>query len=333
MKTLKIALIGTGLVLTVVAIKYKPAYQVTVSGETLGYIESKEFIEKKIDKYMSDTTGNIAFREIANLPEYELKLINREEETKEEEVMLAVENSTKTTYKMYAVTADGEQKAIVDSTETAQNIIQEITSDLNPSIDLKLGVIEVYTTNNTTNSVDEIKNSLNEIKSIKVAAYEKEQKLAAEKAKAAKRAAQKARSIATTANSPATGNIAGMALSIPVNGSISSRFGSRSSSRSSIHTGLDISTSTGTGIRAIAPGTVTYSGMKGSYGYLIVINHGNGVESYYAHCSALYVGVGQPVDSNTTIAAVGSTGNSTGPHLHLEIRVNGTPVNPQNYLY
>ena len=275
---------------------------------------------------MNDTTGNIAFREIAIMPEYELKLIDRDKETEESEVMLAVADKTVTTYRMYAVTADGEQKAIVESTKVAQDIIDEIKAEVNKNVDLKLGITEVYTTDSKINSVEEAKLALNEVKDIKVKAYEKEQ---AKK----KAAARKARSYATVPTSAATGNLSGLALAIPVNGSVSSRFGSRGGSRSSIHTGIDICTSTGTGIRSIAPGTVTYSGWKGSYCNLLIIDHGNGVQSYYAHCSALYVGVGQAVDSNTTIAAVGSTGNSTGPHLHLEIRVNGSPVNPQNYLY
>ncbi len=275
---------------------------------------------------MNSTAGNVAFREISNLPEYEFKFIDREKETKEEEIMLAIENSTKTTYKMFAITADGEQKSIVKSEEIAQNIINEIKSDVDEAIDLKLGIIEIYTDSNTVTSSEETKNILNEIKIAKVTAHKKE---IARKA----RIANRARSLATAPTSAATGNISGMALAIPVNGTVSSRFGSRSSSRSSSHTGLDICTSTGTGIRAVAPGTVTYAGMKGSYGYLVVIDHGNGVESYYAHCSALYVSQGQVVDSNAIIAAVGSTGNSTGPHLHLEIRVNGAPINPQNYIY
>ena len=146
-------------------------------------------------------------------------------------------------------------------------------------------------------------------------------------------AALKAKSLATMATSAPTGNINGLALAVPVNGSISSRFGSRGGSRSSVHTGLDISTSSGTGIRPVAAGTVTYAGYRGSYGNLLIIDHGNGVQSYYAHCSALYVSAGQTVGAGTVIGAVGSTGNSTGPHLHLEIRINGSPVNPQNYIY
>ena len=170
------------------------------------------------------------------------------------------------------------------------------------------------------------------IESVSEAKEAEEAKKAAE-AKRKALAASQARSIATAATSAPTGSLNGMALSIPVNGSVSSRFGSRGYSRSSVHTGVDIAASSGTGIRTISAGTVVYSAYKGSYGNLIIIDHGNGVQSYYAHCSALYVSAGQAVGAGTVIGAVGSTGNSTGPHLHLEIRVNGTPVNPQNYLY
>ena len=125
----------------------------------------------------------------------------------------------------------------------------------------------------------------------------------------------------------------GVSLIKPITGTITSRFGARSSIRSSAHTGLDISSPTGTPIKAAAPGTVIWSGRKGSYGYLVVISHSNGVQTYYGHCSALYVSAGQSVSQGQTIAAVGSTGNSTGPHLHFEIRVNGVAYNPQNYVY
>ena len=87
-------------------------------------------------------------------------------------------------------------------------------------------------------------------------------------------------------------------------------------------------------IVAAASGTVTYVNYSNvSYGNCVKISHGNGVETLYAHCNSIYVSVGQTVSQGQAIATVGSTGNSTGSHLHLEIRVNGTTLNPQNYLY
>lgn len=119
----------------------------------------------------------------------------------------------------------------------------------------------------------------------------------------------------------------------PVSGTISSRYGVSSSIRSSNHTGLDIASSSGTPIKVVASGTVTHASYKGSYGNLVKVEHGNGIETWYAHTSKMYVTVGQKVQAGEVIAAVGSTGNSTGSHLHLEIRINGQHVNPQNYLY
>ena len=120
---------------------------------------------------------------------------------------------------------------------------------------------------------------------------------------------------------------------LPVTGQITSRYGSRSSIRKSAHTGLDISCRSGTKIKAVADGKIIFAGTSGSYGNLIKMNHENGVETWYAHCSKLIGKVGEEIKAGDIIAAVGSTGNSTGPHLHLEIRVNGEPLNPQNYLY
>ena len=329
MKTLKLVTIGSAIVLTVVIIKYKPAYKVTVSGETIGFVDNKTLIEKKIEKYIDNTSGNIAFREIKAMPEYEFELVNRDKELDEKKVMLAVENLTTTTYKFFAITSDGEEKTIVKTQEEAESIIEELKTDLEKDVDLKLGIVEVFKNDNNVYSKEDATNTLNELKIAKVTEYQNKKADEAKKAKAA----AKAKSFSTTATAGPTGNLNGLALAIPVNGSVSSRFGSRGGSRSSIHTGLDISTSSGTGIRPVTAGTVVYAGYKGSYGNLLIIDHGNGVQSYYAHCNALYVSAGQQVGTDSTIAAVGSTGNSTGPHLHLEIRVNGTPVNPQNYIY
>ncbi len=119
----------------------------------------------------------------------------------------------------------------------------------------------------------------------------------------------------------------------PISGIITSRYGVSSSIRSSNHTGLDIAAEAGTPIKVVADGIITSATYSGSYGNLVKVDHGNNVETWYAHTSKMYVTVGQQVKAGDIIAAVGSTGNSTGAHLHLEIRINGNHVNPQNYLY
>ena len=119
----------------------------------------------------------------------------------------------------------------------------------------------------------------------------------------------------------------------PCSGRISSYFGYRSIFGTySYHGGIDIATSYGTAITASDGGTVIWSGYKGTYGYLVIIDHGNGVQSYYGHCSSLLVSAGDKVYQGQTIARVGSTGRSTGNHCHFEIRINGTRVNPLSYL-
>lgn len=119
----------------------------------------------------------------------------------------------------------------------------------------------------------------------------------------------------------------------PLNGrgTISSTYGSR---WGTFHYGLDFAAPAGTPIYASAGGKVIYSGYNnGGYGKLIIIDHGNGYQTYYAHCSSLYVNVGESVSQGQNIAGVGTTGNSTGNHLHFEVRVGGTPVNPYGYVF
>jgi murein DD-endopeptidase MepM/ murein hydrolase activator NlpD len=114
----------------------------------------------------------------------------------------------------------------------------------------------------------------------------------------------------------------------PTIGRISSPFGKRGRE---FHTGVDIAAPVGTPVRAADSGTVTFAGWNGGYGRLIIVDHGNGFTTYYAHNSKLLVGVGDKVEKGQTISLVGSSGRSTGPHLHFEIRKNGEPLNPLNF--
>ena len=115
----------------------------------------------------------------------------------------------------------------------------------------------------------------------------------------------------------------------PVNGPVSSGFGTR---WGRMHEGIDIAVAAGTPIHAAAGGTVIYASWMSGYGNLTVIDHGGGLATAYAHASAILVALGQHVSQGQTIALVGSTGHSTGPHLHFEVRVNGVAVDPLGYL-
>jgi len=121
----------------------------------------------------------------------------------------------------------------------------------------------------------------------------------------------------------------------PAAARITSRFGSRVHpilGYRRFHAGIDFGASYGTTIRAADGGRVIFSGWYGGYGQAVIIDHGGGITTLYGHASRLYVREGQTVQQGDAIAAVGSTGLSTGPHLHFEVRQNGNPVNPMGYL-
>jgi murein DD-endopeptidase MepM/ murein hydrolase activator NlpD len=118
-------------------------------------------------------------------------------------------------------------------------------------------------------------------------------------------------------------------LSWPVSGPVTSGFGSR---WGRMHEGIDIAVGEGTPVHAAASGTVIYAGWMEGYGNLVVIDHGNGLSTAYGHNSSLASSMGQSVAAGEVIAYSGSTGHSTGPHVHFEVRLNGSPVDPLGYL-
>lgn len=297
------------IIIAIIVLKYKPLYAVTISGKLVGYVNNKVEFEEKVNNEVLAHNGNVAFVTVNQFPEYKLELISRKQQTNEEELIKTLKESAETTYKYYAVSFNNETKAYVNTMEEAEQLVAEIKNEHSGNVELNIGISEYYTVNvDDAQKIDQNTNVVLAKQQIEdsVNSYiEKEQK-----------------------------TVNGIYLATtPVNGVITSRFNSIESVRIGAHTGLDIGAPTGTPILAITDGVVKYSAPMGTYGNLVIISHGNGIETYYAHCSKLLVSVGQNVSSGEQIALVGSTGNSTGSHLHVEVRVNGKPVNPQNYLY
>lgn len=301
-------MVAFGFISGMLMLKYKPVYAVTIDNTQVGYVVSKDEIEKNIEEnILSYNSKNVDTVELKKTPTYELKFVDRQEKTNEQDVLIAAQKQMEITYKYYQIALNNNVIETVDAYEDAQNIIDEIKQDeKNKDVDLK--IIE-----QTTKKAEEVKTNSVEV---------------------AKTTISKAVNNETKTQDSVIGEVQGIKIAVkPISGIITSRYGVSSSIRRSTHTGLDIAASSGTPIKVIADGTVTFAKYSGSYGNLVKVSHGNGVETWYAHTSKMYVTVGQEVKAGDVIAAVGSTGNSTGAHLHLEIRINGNHVNPQNYIY
>lgn len=307
------------LILACIASFYKISYSVTINGEMVGYTDNKSKLQTEINDYIEKgESENTAFVQVESLPEYKVCLLKRDVQASDEDIFNTIKSAGTTYYRYYSINENDEEKLYVANFTEAEDIINQLKEKNSKNMD-NITISEKYETQmqDFTTVEDAVSNLYVQKPQVTVAKT-------------------KTTSVGSvnTATTIAGGKVSlGISLARPVSGIISSRFGARSSIRSSAHTGLDIATSTGTPVLAAASGTVTFSGRKGSYGNLLVITHSNGVQTYYGHCSKLYVSAGTTVTQGQTVAAVGSTGNSTGPHLHFEIRVNGVAYNPQNYLY
>ena len=292
--------------------KYKPTYAVKTGETKLGYIKNKSMFEKQITTEVKAYTGkNVVSVSLNEEPSYELKFVDRSIDTNEKEIIAKLQENAIISYKYYEVALSEKEKTYVNTQEEAEEVIEKINNTtLEKNIELDVKVNEII-----TEDTDQIKTESVEV-ATEILLPEAEQEV---------------ERIEEERNVPM---VNGIKLAVhPVSGTISSRFGVRSRIRSSTHTGLDIACVTGTPIKVVADGVVSSVTSGGAYGNLIKVSHSNGVETWYAHCSKIYAKQDQTVEAGDVIAAVGSTGNSTGPHLHLEIRIDGTAINPQKYLY
>lgn len=305
-------IIVAGILITgIVSYFYKITYSVTLNGEFIGYTNNRIELQEKINDYVNNSNGaNVAFVDISTLPKYSLCLVKKDSQTNDEEIFAKVTGLGTTYYEYYTILEGTDEKYYVATKEQAEEIITELKKKKSSNIK-NISYSRVFGT-----EMQDFTDSETVIASL----YKKP--VSTYSGSGSYRIA-----------SSSTKMDLGISLIKPVSSgyTITSRYGSR---WGGTHTGLDVAAPKGTTIVAAAGGTVTYVNYSNvSYGNCVKISHGNGVETLYAHCSAIYVSQGQTVSQGEKIAAVGSTGNSSGPHLHLEIRVNGTTLNPQNYLY
>ena len=323
MKLIVLISVSLLVILGIITSFYKISYSVNIDGEMVGYTDNKSKLQAKINDYIENGENeNTAFVQVNSLPEYNVCLLKRDVSADDKKIFDTIKAEGVTYYRYYAILENQEEKIYVSNFSEAEDIVNKLKEKNSSNTD-NITISEKYETELAEMSTveDAVAKLYTAPKKVVVASNKKNVNKTS------------TGSVNTATNISSNKVSVGIALVRPVSGIISSRFGVRSSIRSSAHTGLDIATSTGTPVAAAASGTVTFSGWKGSYGYLIVITHSNGVQTYYGHCSKLYYQAGTTVSQGQIIAAVGSTGNSTGPHLHFEIRVNGVAYNPQNYLY
>jgi murein DD-endopeptidase MepM/ murein hydrolase activator NlpD len=298
------------IIIGILAFFYKPAYMVTYNGDFIGYSDSKSKLQEKINDFIENGDGNssnIAYVQITSMPKYELTFLKRNISTNNDDIYKAITSTGVTYYNYFAIQLNGEDKYFVSTYSEAEDVVNKLKEKNSNNID-NIKIMEKYNTELASfTNTDECVSALYEEKKSVKPAY-------------------------TGTNNSST-YIASLGISFvePVQGMLTSGFGVR---RRDNHKGLDIANSMGTPIRAAAAGTVTYAQYNsGGYGNLVIISHGNGVQTYYGHCSKLYVTQGQTVSQGEVISAMGSTGISTGSHLHWEVRINGVAQNPRNYLY
>lgn len=299
--------------ITIVFSVYKPIYSVTFKGEMIGYTESRVGFHSKILDFQENGADgdNPEFVQLDDIPQYKLCFLKRGIETNDNEMYDRITSTGVSYYTYFAILVAGEEKLYVETKKEANDIVDRLIAKDSKNAK-QLSIIQKY----------DVKKQ--DYKSVDVAVVELyENKITPE-------IASKMGRVTAAGNGGKTYKSIPISFKKPITATITSRFGSRWGTN---HKGLDFGAPTGTPIKAAAEGTVTFSGWNsGGFGYLVIVSHGNGVQTYYGHCSELLCNVGDYVYAGDKIAKVGNTGDSYGSHLHFEIRVNDIAYNPEYYI-
>ncbi len=316
-------LFGLSILVAVMFVTYKPVYKVSINNKEAGYVMSKNSMEKAINEYiLNGDAENTAYVIMNATVDYEMMLVKKNIQMNEDKIFAEVKDKCDVYYKVYALKVGDEEKCILEKLEDAEamrdsinekqknfknkaevEIVEKNMLEYDATTDIEVAVADIIAPLKKEN--DEIVRIRTQLTSSKTVSKDVLQALKE--------------------------NLKELNFTKPVEGGIiTSRYGWRTSG---YHYGLDIGVALGTPIHACEDGVVTYSAWCGNYGYLIKVQHSGGYETYYAHCSKLVSEVGDEVKQGDLIAYVGSTGRSTGPHVHLEVRYDGKTLDPEVFVY
>ncbi|MDD2628445.1 MAG: M23 family metallopeptidase [Clostridia bacterium] len=296
---------------------YKPMYRAKINDNIVGYFKTEaEFDE--IFKVIADekkVDGLDVKVYLDSDPEFELSYI-RKNKLEEQNLYTEVREIAKTEYTVYNVMVKDKTEMTFSSKESAEAYVTDLKKNTK-GVEIAVKAEKIAEINSLTDTA-----KAKEIYTNLVSRYKPEEKKVVRK-----KVTQK-----TTASAKYNGTSTAVSTNASVSGGIKPASGTYTQYYKSSHRGIDIASKSGTPIYAYKAGKVIYAKWQASYGYLVKIDHGDGVITYYAHLSAFNVKEGNSVVAGQKIAEMGSTGWSTGPHLHFEIRVNNVPINPYPYI-
>ena len=309
--------------------KFKFVYMVEMGGVELGLVNDRDKFEKDVKDTLENLEEPVVSAKLQENPKYSLRLVDKDDiDVDDNYVFAKVEEKIEKTYRYYNIKEDDKLLAKVSTKEERDNLLKELEEGKQVK-DLK--VEEEETKEYYIISYDEAK----QLASTNVDNIENEKRSKLAKEKIEKRNTnivkniRKGGTVSASSSSNASAMLGSLSFRRPLNSSrVSAGYLGYPG-----HRGIDFPSPQGTPVMAAESGTVTtvmYSNK--SYGNRVIIDHGNGISTLYGHNSTIGVSLGQKVSKGQTIAGVGSTGNSTGNHVHFEIRINGKPINPTSYV-
>ena len=309
--------------------KFKFVYMVEMGGVELGLVNDKDKFEKDVKDTLENLEEPVVSAKLQENLKYSLRLVDKEDiDVDDNYVFAKVEEKIEKTYRYYNIKEDDKLLAKVSTKEERDNLLKELEEGKQVK---DLEVEEEETKEYYIISYEEAK----QLASTNVDNIENEKKSKLEKEKIEKRNTNIVKNIRRggTVSASSSSNASAMLGSLSFRRPLNSSRVSAGYLGYPGHRGIDFPSPQGTPVMAAESGTVTtvmYSNK--SYGNRVIIDHGNGISTLYGHNSTIGVSLGQKVSKGQTIAGVGSTGNSTGNHVHFEIRINGKPINPTSYV-